>query len=92
MTVNVNYVIIVKGYIIIMINYEKQLLKATIVAIKYMQKMKYDKYMIIDNLDNIIEKIYVNSSNEFINCLFDIRQKILFDKEIKKECSYNDKS
>ena len=66
-----------------MINYEKQALQATIDAIKYMQKMKYDKYMIIDNLDNIIEKIYINSSNEFINSLFDIRQKILFDKEIK---------
>ena len=66
-----------------MINYEKQLLKATIVGIKYMQKMKYDKYMIIDKLDIIIEKIYVNASNELINCLFDIRQKLLFDKEIK---------
>ena len=66
-----------------MINYEKQLLKATIGGIKYMQIMKYDKHMIINNLDNIIEKIYINSSNEFINCLFDIRQKIIFDKEIK---------
>ena len=61
-------------------SYEKQRLQATIASIKYMQKMKYDKYMIIDNLDNIIEKIYVNSSNEFINCLFDIRQKLIFDK------------
>ena len=64
-------------------NHEKQLLKATIAAIKYMQKMKYDKYMIIDNLVNIIEKVYVNTSNDFINCLFDIRKKVLFDKEIK---------
>ena len=54
-------------------------------CVKYMQKMKYDKYMIIDNLDNIIEKIYVNASNDFINCLFDIRQKVLLDKEIKQE-------
>ena len=45
--------------------------------------MKYDKYMIIDNLDNIIEKLYVNGSNDFINCLFVNRQKVLFDKEIK---------
>ena len=75
--------LLLKGVVIIIINYEKQLLKATIIAIKYMQKMKYDKYMIIDNLDNIIENIYVNSSNDFINCLFDIRQKVLFDKDIK---------
>ena len=64
-------------------NHEKQLLKATIAAIKYMQKMKYDKYMIIDNLDNIIEKLYLNGSNDFINCLFVNRQKVLLDKEIK---------
>ena len=66
-----------------MINYENQLLKATIASVKYMHEMKYDKYMIIDNLDNIIEKIYINGSNNFINCLFVIRQKLLFDKEIK---------
>ena len=66
-----------------MINYENQLLKATIASVKFMKKMKYDKYMIINNLDNIIEKIYVNASNEFINCLFGIRQKVIFDKEIK---------
>ena len=48
-----------------------------------MQKMKYDKYMIIDNLDNIIERLRVNASNDFINCLFDIRQKVVLDKEIK---------
>ena len=64
-------------------NYEKQRLQATISSVKYMQKMKYDKYMIIDNLDNIIEKIYHNASNELINCLFVIRKKVLFDKEIK---------
>ena len=66
-----------------MINYELQLFKATIEAVKYMQKMNYDKYMIIDKLDNIIEKLYVNASNDFINYLFDIRQKLIFDKEIK---------
>ena len=64
-------------------NHEKQRLQATIAGIKYMQKMKYDKYMIIDNLDNIIENIYVNSSNDFIKCFFDIRKKVLLDKEIK---------
>ena len=64
-------------------NHEKQRLQATIVGVKYMQRMKYDKYMIIDNLDNIIEKLHVNASNDFINCLFDIRQNILLDKEIK---------
>lgn len=64
-------------------NYEKQRLQATIEGIKYMQKMKFDKYVILNNLDSLIEKLRVNSSNEFINCLFDIRQKVILDKEIK---------
>ena len=64
-------------------NFEKQRLQATIEGIKYMQKMKFDKYVIVNNLDSIIEKLRVNASNDFINCLFDIRQKIVLDKEIK---------
>ena len=63
-------------------NHEKQRLQVTIESIKYMQKMKFDKYVILNNLDSIIEKLRVNASNDFINCLFDIRQKILLDKEI----------
>ena len=64
-------------------NHEKQRLQATIEGIKYMQKMKFDKYVILNNLDSMIEKMRVNASNNFIKCLFDIRQKILLDKEIK---------
>ena len=72
MMVNVNYVIIVKGGLI-MRKYEKQALQTTIMSIKYMQNMKFDKYVILNNLDSIIEKLHVNASNEFIRCLFDIR-------------------
>ena len=64
-------------------NHEKQRLQATISGLKYMQKMKFDKYVILNNLDSMIEKLRVNASIDFINCLFDIRQKILLDKEIK---------
>ena len=64
-------------------NYEKQRLQAIIEAEKYMQKMNFDKYVILNNLDSIIEKLRVNSSNDFIKCLFDIRQKVVLDKEIK---------
>ena len=63
--------------------YEKQTLQTTIMSIKYMQKMNFDKYVILNNLDNLIENLHVNASNEFINCLFDIRQKVVLDKEIK---------
>ena len=45
--------------------------------------MKFDKYVILNNLDSMIEKLRINASNDFINCLFDIRQKVLLDKEIK---------
>ena len=64
-------------------NYEKQKLQATIEGIKYMQKMKFDKYVILNNLDSLIENLRVNASNDFINYLFDIRQKLVLDKEIK---------
>ena len=64
-------------------DYENQRLQATIEAIKYMQKMKFDKYVILNNLDSVIENLRVNASNDFINCIFDIRQKVVLDKEIK---------
>ena len=64
-------------------NYENQRLQTTIECVKYMQKMKFDKYVILNNLDSVIENLRVNASNEFINCLFDIRQKVVLDKEIK---------
>ena len=64
-------------------NYENQRLQATIEGVKYMQEKKFDKYVILNNLDSIIEKLRINASNDFINCLFDIRQKVLLDKEIK---------
>ena len=64
-------------------NYENMRIRETIIAIKYMQKMNFDKYVILNNLDSMIEKLRVNASNDFINCLFDIRQKVVLDKEIK---------
>ena len=62
---------------------EKQKLEVTIEAIKYMQKMNFYKYVILNNLDSMVEKLRVNASNDFIMYLFDIRQKVLLDKEIK---------
>ena len=64
-------------------NYENQKICDTIIAIKYMQKMNFDKYVILNNLDSLIENLRVNASNDFINCLFDIRQKVVLDKKIK---------
>ena len=64
-------------------NHEKQRLQATIMSIKYMQEMNFDKYVILNNLDSMIENLRVNASNDFIKWLFDIRQKVVLDKEIK---------
>ena len=64
-------------------NHEKQKLQTIIDCVKYMQKMNFDKFVILNNLDSIIENLRINASNDFINCLFDIRQKLLLDKEIK---------
>ena len=64
-------------------NHEKQSLHATIEGVKYMQKMNFDKYVILNNLDSMIENLRVNASNDFIRCLFDMRLNVLLDKEIK---------
>ena len=64
-------------------NHEKQKLQGIIEAINYMQNMEFGKYVILNNLDSVIEKLRVNASNDFIKCLFDIRQKVVLDKEIK---------
>ena len=64
-------------------NHEKQKLQTIIVCVMYMQKMNFDKYVILNNLDSLIENLRVNASNDFIKCLFDIRQKVVLDKEIK---------
>ena len=63
--------------------YEKVRIQETIKTVKYMKKMEFDKYVILNNLDSMIEKFRVNASNDFIKCFFDIRQKVLLDKEIK---------
>ena len=64
-------------------DYEKQRLQVIIIAIKRMRKMEFDKYVILNNLDSMIENLRVNASNDFIRCLFDIRQNVVLDKEIK---------
>ena len=64
-------------------DYENLNLQAIIGSIKYMQKMNFDKYVILNNLDSMIDNLHVNASNDFIKCLFDIRQKVVLDKEIK---------
>ena len=64
-------------------DYENLRIRETIAYVKFMQRMKYDKYVILNNLDSNIEKLRVNASNDFIKCLFDIRQNVLLDKEIK---------
>ena len=63
-------------------NYEEQRLQATIEGVKFMQKMNFDKYTILKNLDNVIEKLRHDASNDFFNCLLDIRQKVILDKQI----------
>ena len=52
-------------------NHENQRLQATIEGIKYMQKMKFDKYVILNNLDSLIENLRINASSDFISCLFE---------------------
>ena len=64
-------------------DYENLRIRETIAALKFMKKMKFDKYVILNNLDSLIENLRINASNDFINYLFDIRQKVVLDKDIK---------
>ena len=64
-------------------DYEKFRICDIIISIKYMRKMKFDKYVILNNLDSMIENLRINASNDFINCLFDIRQKVVLDKDLE---------
>lgn len=63
-------------------NYEEQRLQATIEGIRFMQRMEFDKYVILKNLDNVIEKLRVDASNDLFKCLLDIRQNVILDKKI----------
>lgn len=58
--------------------------KSTANRVEYFQENKFDKYVIIDYVDGVINKVRSCElcTDELLTHLFDIRQKVLLDKKI----------
>ena len=50
--------------------------------VNYFQKNNFDKYVILDYVDNNITRMRCKISDELLRHLFDIRQKVLLGKKI----------
>lgn len=61
---------------------EKVIYNSTVTRVKYFQKNKFDKYVILDYVDGIIKKVREKESDELLRLLFDVRQRVVLDKEV----------
>ena len=64
---------------------EKVIYNSTVKRVKYFQKNKFDKYVILDYVDDMIIKVREKESDELLRLLFDVRQHVVLGKEIQKE-------
>ena len=64
---------------------EKIIYNSTVKRVKYFQKNKFDKYVILDYVDDMIIKVRKKESDELLRLLFDVRQQVVLGKEIQKE-------
>ena len=64
---------------------ENIIYRSTVTRVLYFQKNKFDKYVILDYVDGVVNKARKSSicSDELLSQLFDIRQKVLLEKEVK---------
>lgn len=64
---------------------ENIIFRSTVSRVIYFQKNNFDKYVILDYVDGVVNKARKSSicSDELIRQLFDIRQKVLLEKEVK---------
>ena len=53
--------------------------------IEYFQENNFDKYVILDYVDDMIIKVREKESEELLRLLFDVRQHVVLGKEIQKE-------
>lgn len=61
---------------------EKTIYNSTVTRIRYFQKNKFDKYVILDYVDGMIKKVRDKESDELLRLLFDVRQSVLLGKEV----------
>lgn len=68
-----------------MTNMDYLIFKTITNRIVYYQEKNFDKYVILDYMDGMINSIRKGElySDELLRHLFDIRQKVLLDKEVK---------
>lgn len=64
---------------------ENIIFRSTVSRVIYFQKNNFDKYVILDYVDGVVNKARKSSicSDELLRQLFDIRQKVLLEKEVK---------
>lgn len=64
---------------------ENVIFRSTVSRVIYFQKNKFDKYVILDYVDGVINKAHKSSicTDELLRLLFDVRQKVLLEKEVK---------
>ena len=61
---------------------EKVIYNSTVTRIRYFQKNKFDKYVILDYVDGMIKKVRDKESDDLLRLLFDVRQSVLLGKEV----------
>ena len=64
---------------------ENIILNSTKGRVKYFQERNFDKYVILEYVDGVINKVRGSElcSNELLRHLFGVRQKVLLGKEVK---------
>lgn len=66
-----------------MTSLEKLVLTKTVERVNYYLKKRYDKYVILEYIDNVIVSTRAKYSDELLRALFNLRQQFLLGKEVK---------
>lgn len=68
-----------------MTNTEKVLYHKIIKSVVYYQENKFDKYVILEFVDGMINQVRRSDlcTDELLSHLFDVRQKVVLGKEVK---------
>lgn len=66
-----------------MTSLEKLVLTKTVERVNYYLQKRYDKYVILEYIDSIIEQSRTKYSDELLRALFNLRQQFLLGKEVK---------
>ena len=62
---------------------KKIILTKTVKRVNYYLEKRYDKYVILEYIDNVIVSARTKYSDELLRALFNLRQQFLLGKEVK---------